>query len=78
MSSRLAKLRFVADGSLRGSNPEEQEQIKMIINQFAPYLFESLENIPATIIDDLGSRAEEMLSTVDHDIEHIISMYEPT
>jgi len=87
MTSRLAKIRFIADsvgnanykGSFRGSNPQEQGQIDTIRRDFAPYLYN--DNPPADVVARLGPIAEKLLYNVKLDnpntnIDDIVRMYE--
>jgi len=86
MSSLLAKLRFIADsfgnanyrGSFRGSNPHEQNQIEMIREVYAPWLYGGTP--PQDILDELGPIAEKLIADTKmddgSDIDDLLSMYE--
>ena len=76
--SDLAKIRFIADssdGSFRGSNKQEIDEIKLIRDTFAEYLYDS--NPPKEIIDKLIPITDKLLSATDRKSLWIVSFYEP-
>lgn len=82
MTSRLAKIRFIADSinaTFRGSNPREQKEIEMIRREFEPYLYD--QSPPTQIMDKLGPVAEKLISNIHWDdpsinTDEIVSTYE--
>jgi hypothetical protein len=77
MSSRLAKIRFIADqGLLSLTVPSKvRSTIKAIEYQFHPYLYDA--DPPKEAVKKLGLMCEKIVANLPESTEEIIKLYEP-